>query len=85
MTGVALRRFAAVLAAAEINRLCLHSLEFHGGELTTLMTAVAEGLLCAFAAGTPEVALTCFDRYGKRCFLKNGWSGHLVDSEGLSV
>ena len=64
VTAVAKGLLGAVLAAAEIDRLCLRGFELHWCEVGALVTAVAEGLLCAASARTPKVRIRSFVNAG---------------------
>lgn len=60
-----------MLAAAEIDRLRFCGLVLHGSEIGAFVTAVAEGLVGALAAGAPEVAFACFHFYRIRTLLSD--------------
>jgi len=60
-----------MLAAAEIDRLRFCGLVLHRSEIGAFVTAVAERLLSALAAGAPEVTLACFHFYRIRTFLSD--------------
>jgi hypothetical protein len=60
MGAIAQRTFGAMLAAAKIHGSRYLCLVFHGGKIAALMAAIAEWLVCTFAAGTPPVTLACF-------------------------
>jgi hypothetical protein len=75
--AVAKWRRGAVLAAAEVDGLGLGSFEFYRREAASLVAAIAERLIGALAAGTPEVALAGFDGNGIGGLLWDGgiWHG----------
>ena len=61
----------SVFAAAEIDRLRFCGLVLYRSEIGAFVTAVAEGLLGALAAGAPEVTFACFHFYRIRTFLSD--------------
>jgi FtsZ-interacting cell division protein ZipA len=76
VAAVAEYGIGAVLAAAEVNGLGFGDLEFYRRHAAAFVAAVAEWLLGALAAGTPEVALAGFDFHGIRTFLSDDWFCH---------
>ena len=71
MATVAEGLLGGMLAAAEIDRLRFCGLVFHRSEIGAFVTGVAEGLIGALAARTPEVTFTCFHFYRIRTFLSD--------------
>ncbi len=76
MAAVAENGVGGVLAAAEVDGLGFSGLELYRRETAALVAAVAEGLACAAAAGSPVVALAGFDLDGIRTLLGNRCFGH---------
>lgn len=79
MATVAKDGIGSVLASAEVDGLRFGGFEFHGRKFAALVTAVAEGLAGALAAGAPVVALAGFNCDGIRASLGNRrfWHGEL--------
>ena len=71
MRTVAQRLVAAVFTAAEKHALAGVSCVFHWRDGRILVTAIAEGLLAALAAGAPEVEFTLFNLNGIWRFLRD--------------
>jgi hypothetical protein len=60
-----------VLASAKIDRFCFCGLKLYGRKFASLVAAVAERLVGALAARTPEVTLACVNLDGIRALLGN--------------
>ena len=73
MSSVAEWNLARVLAAAKEHRCGLRRFKFVRGEASPRMRSIAQRLLGALAAATPEVGLSCLDFYPKRCLLGDLW------------
>jgi hypothetical protein len=61
VASVAENRIGGVLAAAKVDGFGFRGLEFYWSDAASLVAAIAEGLACAAAAGTPEIAFSGFD------------------------
>ena len=64
------------LAATEKHLFRFRRFEFHRQEFSILMRPVAERLICALAAGAPEVCFAFLDVYAVGRFLRNSWICH---------
>jgi hypothetical protein len=60
-----------MLASAKIDRFCFCGLKLDGREFASLVASVAERLVGALAARTPEVTIASFNRNGIRALLGN--------------
>jgi hypothetical protein len=67
-----------VLAAAEVQRFIVFRRVRQRGEIATLVGAVAEWLIAALAARTPEVLLSGFYVDGVGSFLGDGRGAHII-------
>lgn len=72
MRPVTERPVFGVLAATEINGLCLGCLERLGREFASLVATITKWLVFAFSAGTPVISFSSGDLNGIRRFLCNG-------------
>jgi len=77
VAAVAQGTVAAVFAAAEVRGAIFFCFEADGFEVGSLVRTIAEGLIFALAAGTPEIGFTGFDGNGIRGTLANGWIAHV--------
>jgi hypothetical protein len=62
-----------VLASTEINGFGFSGFELYRGEFTSLVAAIAQGLIGALAASTPEVAFAGLNLHGVGALLGYGW------------
>jgi hypothetical protein len=62
-----------MFTAAEVDSFGFGRIIFQGREIATLVASIAEGLRGALAAGTPVVALACYDVNGIGTLLGNLW------------
>ncbi len=67
-----------MFASAEIDRAGFVGVVFDGGHAAVLVTAVAEGLLTAFAAGAPVIVFAGLHFHRVRSFLGNDGLVHGV-------
>ena len=75
MTTIAQRRCTGLFAATEIQVFGLRCAEFQRIDATTLVRAVAEWLLAATAAGTPEI-FSSLHLHHFRLFVCDNWFFH---------
>ena len=78
MRTVTQRRLAAVLTTTKEHALAGISCVFHWRDARILVTAIAEGLLAALAAGAPKVGFAFFNLNGMGRFLRDHWCCHAV-------